>query len=365
MQVLLIDKKSDKYIKRVKRHLFDPDPNVYLLKQVDKELVTKEVGSFDDFVLDVESLQVYKKGSIFEAAILTNDVKLVKLFIDKIDKKYIDKHDSSGKTPLIHAVSRGNVELVRLLLKYGANKYIGDKIIRDGLHLNLIPLQHCVCLGTLPYFTDMYKKTFLNKIKTFVGIVNDANVLRYYGRSFVDAVKQNEPNANANAFLHKLQNVVLLLLTGKALPYLTATVLIDRLDKLLNKSKTRLIVPKAFEPNYYECVTCLLDLDKIFNTRLPYHMNMTIQTNFGDPSAYNLAKYTMEHANDLFYTVDTTKYDNAIRNVDDEHRKILLGLKNDFIAKENENNKRKLKLIIKQLQEIVNLLTHFKYSLKF
>ena len=366
MQALLIDKKSDKYIKRVKRHLFDSDPNVHLLKQVDKELITKEEGSFDDFVLDVESLQVYKKGSIFEAAILTNDVKLVKLFIDKIDKKYIDKHDSSGKTPLIHAVSRGNDELVRLLLKYGANKYIGDKIIRNGLHLNLIPLQHCVSLGTLPYYSDMYKNTFLNKIKTFVGIVNDANVLRFYGRSFVDSMKTNQPNNAANLFFHKLQNLVILLLSGKALPFITSTILIDRLDKVLNNSKTKLIVPKASQPNYFECVKYLLDIEKVFDTEHPYHMNMSIQTNFGEPNAYELASYTKQNIDKLFYNINTEKYDKALSKVNDEdHRNILMGLKEDFVAEQTEQNKNEIQLLVVQLNKIIQMLSHFRYSLKF
>lgn len=364
MQALLMDKKSDKYIKRVKRHLFDAEPNVQLLQQVDKELITKEEGSFDDFVLDVDSLQVYQNGSIFEAAILTNDVKLVELFIDKIDNKYIDKHDSSGKTPLIRAVSRGNVELVRLLLKYGANKYIGDKIIRNGLHLNLIPLQHCVSLGTLPYYADVYKNTFLDKISTFVGIANDANVLRYYGRSFIEAMETSQPSTGANLFVHKLQNLVILLLSGKALPIITSTILIDRLDKFLNGSRKKLIIPKASEPKYFECVKCLFDLEKVFDTSRPYHMNMSMQTRFGNPNAYQLAVYTKRNMNKLFYNIDTEKYDRALETVHDEdHRQILMGLKVDFVVGREKQNKKELELIVNQLDAIIKLLSRF--MLKF
>ena len=59
-----------------------------------------------------------------------------------------------------------------------------------------------------------------------------------YGRSFVDSMKTNQPNNAANLFFHKLQNCYFVR-KWKTLPFITSIILIDRLDKVLNNSKTK------------------------------------------------------------------------------------------------------------------------------
>ncbi|MDF2552815.1 MAG: ankyrin repeat protein [Chryseobacterium sp.] len=80
-----------------------------------------------DFLIDNVNDINYNSpmGTALMAVIFKGDLKLAQKLLD--NKSDINKADSNGTTPLIFATKLGNVDMVKLLIKYKAEKNIIDK----------------------------------------------------------------------------------------------------------------------------------------------------------------------------------------------------------------------------------------------
>lgn len=80
-----------------------------------------------DFLMDkVKDINYNSSmGTALMAVVYKGDLKLTQKLLDH--KSYINTMDSQGTTPLIFASKLGNTEMVKLLLKYNADKNIKDK----------------------------------------------------------------------------------------------------------------------------------------------------------------------------------------------------------------------------------------------
>lgn len=80
-----------------------------------------------DFLMDkVKDINYNSSmGTALMAVVYKGDLQLTQKLLD--NKSDINTTDSQGTTPLIFASKLGNTEMVKLLLKYHANKNIKDK----------------------------------------------------------------------------------------------------------------------------------------------------------------------------------------------------------------------------------------------
>ncbi|KAI2500194.1 hypothetical protein MHU86_14269 [Fragilaria crotonensis] len=125
---------------------------------------------------------------------------VVRFLLDK--GASVDVRDEDGKTPLLYAVSRGNIDGARLLLSYGANTLCTDRFQNNVLHVARTAVMARLLLEdispsanaggtayTLLTSTNSKGETPIETVHRFVlngGFLNDGVKLLHYFRSFTE-----------------------------------------------------------------------------------------------------------------------------------------------------------------------------------
>lgn len=94
----------------------------------------KSMKCLIDLGADVNFQDKTKQTALF-TAVLTDNIEAVKVLTAHIDKTKLNDKDYRNLSVLHHAAKKGNIDLIDLLIKKGANPNIGDYTNNTPLHL--------------------------------------------------------------------------------------------------------------------------------------------------------------------------------------------------------------------------------------
>jgi ankyrin repeat protein len=147
--------------------------------------------------------------------------------LSEIPHAMINKPDAFGKTALLWAARRGDLETLKGLLQHGANPNISDQMRRSPLHMAARSRSLPVIQALIKYGADPIAKNFLNEtpahyacyenndislIEPFIDAGMDVNIPSKYGRTLLDiAVQWDFPDTADYLITHgaKLEGISL------------------------------------------------------------------------------------------------------------------------------------------------------------